>query len=163
MIHIKFSSGIYTLSVKQKLAIPINHAWQFFSSPKNLALITPPELGFVITSGMPDDMYAGQIISYQVSPLAGFRTNWVSEITQVHHEKYFVDEQRIGPYKMWHHEHHFKSVSDGIIMEDKVSYQLPLGLIGRFAHFLFVEKQLRNIFRFRAEKLHTLFGCPNES
>lgn len=153
MITFKSHSGIYTLEVKQFVAVPMSEAWEFFSSPANLSKITPEHMGFHITSGIPQKMYAGQIIAYKVSPIPGIRTNWVTEITQVSEGRYFVDEQRFGPYRMWHHEHHFEAQNGGVLMTDRVSYKLPFGIIGRFAHLIFIRKQLKLIFEFRAKSL----------
>jgi ligand-binding SRPBCC domain-containing protein len=149
MISFKSYSGIYCLEASQFLPISIAEAWDFFSSPENLSKITPPHMGFLITSGTPGKMYPGQIITYKVSPLPGFTTNWITEITHVREHRYFVDEQRFGPYRMWHHEHHFEAQGNGVCMTDRVSYKIPFGIIGRLAHWLFIRKQLKTIFSFR--------------
>lgn len=158
MISIKYHSGIYTLEVSQFLKIAQEDAWNFFSSPGNLSKITPPSMGFVITSGPAKCMYAGQIISYRVSPFAGFRSNWVTEITRVEERRFFVDEQRFGPYRMWHHEHIFEPKDSGVLMTDRISYKLPMGILGRLAHSVFVRKKLRRIFEFREITLNQLFN-----
>lgn len=158
MISFRQHSGVYTLEVSQFLKIDMNEAWKFFSSPENLAAITPPGMGFVITSGQPEKMFPGQIITYKVSPFPGFVTNWVTEITHVLAGSYFVDEQRFGPYQMWHHIHRFEEKQSGVLMTDQVSYKLPFGFIGRIAHGLFVKAQLKRIFEFREQKLDELFN-----
>ncbi len=158
MITINSNSGIYTLEVKQFVKISLKEAWDFFSSPDNLSKITPEHMGFYITSGVPSKMYPGQIITYKVSPVAGIKTNWVTEITHVAEGLFFVDEQRFGPYRMWHHEHHFEAKNNGVLMTDRVSYKLPMGFLGRIAHFLFVQKQLKGIFEYREKCLEKLFG-----
>lgn len=158
MVEITKHSGIYTLRVMQKLPIGLSEAWEFFSSPKNLEKITPSDMGFKITSGEPGKMYTGQIISYKVAPLPGIRTNWVTEITHVDEGKFFIDEQRFGPYKMWHHEHHFEEVDGGIMMTDKVSYKIPFGFLGHIAQALFVKRQLKGIFNYRVKILDEKFG-----
>ena len=158
MVEIKKHSGIYTLTVMQQLPIKLSEAWDFFSSPKNLEYITPDHMGFKITSGEPGKMYAGQIISYKVSPIPGIKTNWVTEITHVEGGKFFVDEQRFGPYSMWHHEHHFEENEKGIMMTDKVSYKIPFGFLGSIAQALFVKKQLKGIFEYRVNVLEEKFG-----
>jgi len=158
MISIKSHSGIYTLEVKQFVRIPLTEAWDFFSSPGNLCQITPPQMGFLITSGEADKMHTGQIITYKVSPFPGIKTNWVTEITHVSEGSFFVDEQRFGPYRMWHHEHHFEFIDNGVIMTDRVSYKLPFGFLGRIAHALFVRKQLNHIFEYRERCLENMFG-----
>ena len=149
MLTFQSHAGIYTLQVQQFLNMPLDKAWEFFSSPGNLARITPPHMGFHITSGTPAKMYPGQIITYRVSPVPGITVNWVTEITHVSKGSYFVDEQRFGPYRMWHHEHHFEPKDGGVLMTDRVSYKLPYGVFGRMAHFLFVRKQLEQIFAYR--------------
>ncbi|MEI8112690.1 MAG: SRPBCC family protein [Bacteroidia bacterium] len=158
MIKFQAYSGIYSMEVRQLMNIPMAAAWEFFSSPENLAKITPKHMGFQITSGTPAKMYTGQIISYKVSPFPGFKTSWVTEITHVSEGKFFVDEQRFGPYQMWHHEHHFNAVGNGVMMIDRVSYKLPFGFLGRIAHALFVRKQLKQIFEYRELFLTNLFG-----
>ncbi|MGD9929745.1 MAG: SRPBCC family protein [Mangrovibacterium sp.] len=158
MITIRKHSGIYTLELKQELPVSIEEAWEFFSNPANLAKITPGHMGFRITSGDHVTMYPGQIISYRVSPFPGFSTNWVTEITHVESMKYFVDEQRFGPYRMWHHEHRFEKSNGGIIMTDKVTYKLPFAVLGHLAYFLFVRKQLRRIFEYRYQMLSLFFN-----
>ncbi len=162
MISIKSHSGIYSLEVTQFVKIPLKTAWDFFSSPDNLSKITPEHMGFNITSGPPAKMYPGQIISYKVSPVAGIKTNWVTEITQVVEESFFVDEQRFGLYKMWHHEHRFEIQGDGVLMTDRVSYKLPFGVFGRIAHALFVRKQLNQIFEYREKCLDNMFVKESE-
>ncbi|MEO9869736.1 SRPBCC family protein [Ekhidna sp.] len=142
----------------QQLPMGLAEAWEFFSSPKNLAKITPSHMGFKITSEVPDKMYPGQIISYIVSPLPGIKTNWVTEITHVVEDKFFVDEQRFGPYSMWHHEHHFEENEKGVFMIDKVSYKIPFGFLGHIAQSLLIKKQLRGIFEYRVKVLEELFG-----
>ncbi len=157
MISFSKHSGIHTLKVMQELPIDISEAWDFFSSPINLEKITPRHMRFHITSGVPKAMYPGQIISYRVSPFPGIKTNWVTEITHVVDKKFFVDEQRFGPYSLWHHEHHFEERDGSVLMTDKVSYKIPLGFLGRIAHFLFVKKQLRSIFNYRIKALEGKF------
>lgn len=158
MITFKSHSGIYTLEVKQSLNISLAEAWDFFSSPGNLAKITPQHMGFIITSGTPAKMHPGQIISYKVAPFPGFKTNWVTEITHVSEGRFFVDEQRFGPYRMWHHEHHFEMQGDGVLMTDRVSYKLPFGIFGRIAHALFVKEQLKQIFSYRIAAMEKELG-----
>jgi ligand-binding SRPBCC domain-containing protein len=158
MATFKSHSGIYTLEFQQFVKISLSEAWDFFSSPGNLAKITPPHMGFNITSGKAGKMYPGQIITYKVSPFPGFTTNWVTEITHVSDQSFFVDEQRFGPYKMWHHEHHFELQNDGVLMTDRVSYKLPFGFLGRIAHAIFVRKQVMKIFYYREVCLENMFG-----
>ncbi len=134
-------------------------AWDFFSSPKNLQKITPDHLGFkIISNHHGDKMYAGQIIEYKVKPLLGIPLYWMTEITHVEERKYFIDEQRFGPYSLWHHQHHFIEKNGGVEMTDIVHYKLPLGFLGDIAHGLFVKKQLKKIFDHRYQVVETLFN-----
>ena len=161
MIKFRRHSGIYTLETEQFVPISIEKAWEFFSSPENLCLMTPPHMNFRITSGQPEKMYVGQMISYTLSPFPGTKTNWVTEITVSEPPNYFVDEQRFGPYKMWHHEHRFEPANNGIRMIDKVTYKLPFHFLGCIAHTLFVKGQLRDIFSFRKRILEQRFLPDN--
>lgn len=158
MINIKKHSGIYTLTVEQELPISLTEAWAFFSTPANLAKITPSHMGFQISSGEPGKMYPGQIISYTIGLLPGIKSNWVTEITHVEENKFFVDEQRFGPYSMWHHEHHFEASKKGVLMTDKVSYKVPVGFLGRLFHPVIVKPQLKKIFSYRVKVLEEMFG-----
>lgn len=146
------------LKTKQKLGIDLDTAWDFFSSPKNLKEITPSYMGFDITSGNQDEkIYPGMIITYKVSPLLNIPMNWMTEITQVNPGKYFIDEQLFGPYKIWHHEHHFKEIEGGVEMIDILHYKAPLGFLGNLAENLIVRKKVKEIFDFREQKLEQLF------
>lgn len=150
--------------LEQKILVPasIKTCWDFFSSPKNLSVITPDKLDFQITSpNSLESMYEGMIISYTVRPLLGIKMEWVSEITKIENGKFFIDEQRIGPYKLWHHEHHFEQTEKGVLMTDKVFYSLPLGFLGKIAHSLFVKKQLTTIFKHREKAVFELFDKVN--
>lgn len=158
MVTFQSHSGIYTLEARQFISCHLDEAWDFFSLPSNLSRITPPHMGFQITSGTPSTMHPGQIITYHVAPFPGITTNWVTEITHVSKGKYFVDEQRFGPYRMWHHEHHFEAQDGGVLITDRVSYKLPFGFVGRIAHALFVKRQLKEIFAFREKVLGKMFG-----
>lgn len=149
---------LYQIKTNQELPISIEKAWKFFSNPNNLKDITPGEMNFNIISGADKSIFAGQIIQYKVSPIMGINLNWVTEITHVKENEYFVDEQRFGPYALWHHKHFFRKINGGILMEDVVDYKIPLGLIGQFAHFIFVKNKLKKIFKYRHDKLVKLFG-----
>ncbi|TVR38549.1 MAG: cell division inhibitor [Cryomorphaceae bacterium] len=148
---------IYRLYRKQFLPISMEEAWAFFSNPSNLAKITPPHMGFVIRSGADKTMYAGQLITYTVKPFPGVPLTWVTEITQVNEPHFFIDNQVFGPYSLWHHQHFFKPVEGGIEMEDIVHYKIPLGILGRIAHALFVKRQLKQIFDYRVKVLEERF------
>lgn len=147
----------YTLERTQILPISIERAWDFFSSPKNLKLITPDYMDFRITSELPDKMYEGQNISYVVKPLLGIPLKWTTLIPKVVEGKYFADTQTKGPYKLWFHEHSF-SLNDNneVEMTDKVTYALPLGILGQLAHAIFVRRQLEGIFDYRFNKVEEL-------
>ncbi len=149
---------IYKLERRQFVPITIDQAWNFFSSPKNLKKITPDYLGFEITSEEQDEMYAGMIITYIVKPLLGIPLRWMTEIKHVQEPNFFVDEQRVGPYKIWHHEHHFKEVDGGVDMKDIIHYAMPLGILGRIAHSIQVKKQLNQIFDYRITAINKEFG-----
>ncbi|NER11912.1 cell division inhibitor [Leptobacterium flavescens] len=155
---------LYRIHTKQKLPIDVEEAWSFLSNPANLALITPDSMGFDIISGADRPMFPGQIIQYYVRPMAGLKIRWVTEITHVVKHRYFVDEQRFGPYTLWHHKHFINPVDGGVEMEDIVDYKLPFGILGRLMHNLMVKKKLQQIFKYREEKLTELFGrFPNTS
>lgn len=149
---------LYRLTAKQYLPISPKEAWTFLSDPGNLKEITPPHMGFEILSGADTEMYPGQIIHYTVAPIKGIRTRWVTEITHVSEGKYFVDEQRFGPYRLWHHKHFISEVPGGVLMQDLIDYRLPLGPLGRLTHWLFVRRQLAGIFLFRKQALEKRFG-----
>jgi len=131
----------------------LDESWNFYSDPRNLSKITPPWLNLKITSNLPDQMFAGMIITYKVYPLLGIPSNWVTEITQVKDKTFFIDEQRFGPYKFWHHQHHFKEVDEGIEMTDIVNYALPFDPLSRPLNRLLVGKKVREIFEFRKKVL----------
>lgn len=151
--------AVYSFKTVQVIPVPADQAWDFFSSPANLQTITPPYMGFrVISKHQGDRMYPGQVIEYKVKPLLGIPMYWMTEITHVAEGKMFVDEQRKGPYRLWHHQHHFRTVANGVEMTDIVHYQLPLGWLGDLANWLFVKKQLQGIFDFRRKKVEEIFG-----
>jgi ligand-binding SRPBCC domain-containing protein len=153
---------IYTINTVQDLPVTPETAWEFLSDPGNLQKITPPDMGFRITSYDGKSMYPGQIISYTLKGLPFVPMTWVTEITHVEPGKYFVDEQRFGPYTMWHHKHFIERIDDGVRMTDTVHYVLPGGYIGQFAHKLFIRKRLAAIFAYRETALIKLFGIISE-
>ena len=154
----KNTMKIYRLHTRQNLPITLDEAWDFLSSPKNLKTITPDYMGFNILSGAEKEMYPGQIIQYIVTPVLGIPTKWVTEITHVKDKEYFVDEQRFGPYALWHHKHFLKEIPGGVEMEDIVDYKLPMGILGQMVHPILVKPKLNEIFAFRQKKLIELFG-----
>jgi ligand-binding SRPBCC domain-containing protein len=152
-------SKVHSIKTVQLIKISMDEAWDFFSSPANLQKITPEKLGFkIVSKHHGEKMYAGQIIEYYVKPLFGIPLYWMTEITHVADKKYFIDEQRFGPYSMWHHQHHFKETPEGIEMTDIVHYKLPFGILGELAHTLFVKKQLQGIFDYRFKVVEDLWG-----
>ncbi len=149
---------LFQLHSKQSLPITLEEAWTFLSDPSNLKVITPDQMGFHILNGAEREMFPGQIIQYKVSPFAGITTKWVTEITHVKEGEYFVDEQRFGPYALWHHKHFIRPISGGVEMEDIIDYKLPYGILGQLAQSLLVKKQLETIFKYREKKLEEIFG-----
>jgi ligand-binding SRPBCC domain-containing protein len=148
---------IYQFRSKQILLISIKEAWEFFSNPSNLPKITPPWLNFEVTTQLDSKMYSGMIITYLVRPLLNIPTTWVTEITHVQEPNFFVDEQRFGPYKLWHHQHIFREAENGTEMEDIVTYAVPFGFIGRLTNSLIISKKIKSIFEFRTHVLNKMF------
>ncbi|MCB2220738.1 MAG: SRPBCC family protein [Bacteroidetes bacterium] len=151
--------GFYQFKQELKVNASIEEVWDFISSPANLKKITPEYMGFDITSkGLPEKMYPGMIISYIVKPVFGIKTTWVTEITHVKDRQYFVDEQRVGPYAMWHHEHFIEPIENGVLMKDIVSYKPPFGFLGSIANALLIKNKLKEIFSFRSKAIKQRFG-----
>jgi ligand-binding SRPBCC domain-containing protein len=151
--------SVYSLKTVQKLPVSLEKAWSFFSHPKNLAEMTPSYLNLRFTNTLyGEEMYPGQVMTYKVKPLLSIPMFWMTEITHVEDKKYFVDEQRVGPYSLWHHQHHFREIPGGVEMTDLIHYQLPLSILGKLANSLFVKKQLNAIFDFRYKRAEDLFG-----
>ncbi|MBS1598099.1 MAG: SRPBCC family protein [Bacteroidetes bacterium] len=150
---------VYSLSQLQKLPVTLDDAWNYFATPLNLPEIIPSYLDFTMLEdhGL-EKMYAGQIIQYRLRPILRIPMYWVTEITVVQEKKYFVDEQRYGPYALWHHAHFFKEIPGGVEMRDLVHYKLPLGILGKCMHAIVVRKQLQGIFEYRREVLEKKFG-----
>lgn len=149
----------HSIKTVQQIPVSLEKAWEFFSNPANLQAITPGDMGFTIISKHHGPvMYAGQLIEYKVKPVLGIPMYWMTEITQVKDQSYFIDEQRFGPYTLWHHQHHFKAIPGGVEMTDIIHYRIPLGWLGRLANRLFVAKKLEGIFRYRYQKVEELFG-----
>jgi ligand-binding SRPBCC domain-containing protein len=148
---------IQQLVQQQWLPISLPEAWHFFATPKNLNLITPPGMSFVIKNELPDEMYEGLLIQYTIRPFLNIPFNWLTEITHIKPQQYFIDEQRFGPYKLWHHEHHFKEENNGVFMTDLLNYDIGKSVFGRIAGGIYVHKQIKNIFAYRTEKLNAIF------
>jgi ligand-binding SRPBCC domain-containing protein len=152
--------GVFVLKRVQNLPLSLEQAWDFFATPANLKEITPAYMGFeMLSDSGSGNMYPGQIISYYIKPFPGMRFFWLTEITHVKDQHFFVDEQRSGPYAFWHHTHFFKEIKGGIEMTDLVHYQLPFGFLGKLVHELVVKRRLKEIFDFRAEVLVSRFGA----
>lgn len=152
-------SKVYSLKTVQQIPLTLDAAWDFFSNPGNLNAITPGDIGFKIVSIHHGEcMYAGQIIEYKVRPVLNIPMYWMTEITHVEDKGYFVDEQRFGPYSLWHHQHHFKAIEGGVEMTDIIHYKLPLWFLGDIANSIFVKRQLKKIFEYRFSKVEKLFG-----
>tara|TARA_R110000787_G_scaffold166642_6_gene279661 strand:- start:691 stop:1158 length:468 start_codon:yes stop_codon:yes gene_type:complete len=149
---------IYTFHRKQKLPITLDVAWKFLSNPNNLSTLTPKEMNFTIISEVDRPMYAGQVIQYRVTPVAGIKAKWVSEITHYVEGKYFVDLQLYGPYAFWHHKHFIHEIDGGVEMEDIIDYKVPFGILGQMVHPFIVRPKLEEIFAYRQKKLIELFG-----
>lgn len=152
-------SKVYSLKTVQNIPVSLDTAWEFFSNPANLKEITPSNLGFkIISKYHGNKMYPGQIIEYTVSPLLGIPMYWMTEITHVKDREYFIDEQRFGPYTMWHHQHHFKEIKGGVEMTDIVHYKVPLNILGDIANVILVKAQLNKIFTHRFTAVEARFG-----
>lgn len=149
---------LHVFEQTQNLPISLEEAWEFFSTPRNLDEITPDELGFRIETLHSETMHEGQIITYKVMVAPGIWIPWVTEIKAVEEGVAFIDEQRFGPYKFWHHRHHFEAIDGGVRMHDLVHYAMPFGPIGSLVHALFVKKKLQRIFGFRRKVLEDRFG-----
>ena len=150
--------ALYQLIKKQVIPATIEVIWDFISSPRNLKAITPKHMGFDITSAnLPEKIYQGMIISYKVKPIAGIPMTWVTEITHVEEKKFFIDEQRLGPYAFWHHQHFIEPVTNGVLMTDIVSYKPPMLFLGNIVNTLFVKRKIESIFAYREEVLAKIF------
>jgi ligand-binding SRPBCC domain-containing protein len=150
--------AVYQLVNKQLITADIIEVWNFISSPANLKYITPAYLRFeIINKNIPEKMYPGMIIIYNISPLFGIKIKWVTEITHVKENEYFVDEQRIGPYSMWHHQHKILPVKEGVLMTDIVTYKPPFGILGALSNRLFISRKLEDIFCFRKSAIEEKF------
>tara|TARA_B110000285_G_scaffold37878_1_gene41057 strand:+ start:2244 stop:2711 length:468 start_codon:yes stop_codon:yes gene_type:complete len=151
--------AFYQFNKQQKINCSIDEIWEFISSPGNLKEITPDYMGFdIMTNNLPEKMYPGMIISYKVSPLLGVKMTWVTEITQLVEKKYFVDEQRVGPYSIWHHQHIIEPIKNGVLMTDIVSYAPPLGFLGALANSLLIKNKLNEIFDYRTQAVEKRYG-----
>jgi len=149
---------IHYLHREQVIPAPLERVWDYFANPSNLNELTPPDMKFEIIAGGDDRMYAGQMIEYRVEFVHGLRSLWLTEIAHVEEGRYFVDEQRVGPYRFWHHEHHFELLEAGVRMTDKVTYAAPFGMLGDIVTALWIRRRLDEIFDYRYRKVVELFG-----
>ncbi len=149
---------VYYLERAQMIPADIDTVWRFFADPRNLNEVTPPDMDFAFVHGGDEPMYAGQIIEYRVMIVPGWRVRWLTQITHVEEKHRFIDEQRLGPYRLWIHEHCFESLASGVWMTDHVTYALPFGFLGRLIHALFVKRRLNRIFDYRRQKVAEIFS-----
>ncbi len=151
--------GHYQLIKEQNIPCSQEEIWDYISSPRNLSEITPDHMNFdIISKDLPEKMYAGMIIVYKVNVLPGVRMKWMTEITMVREGSYFIDEQRVGPYKMWHHQHILREIEGGVNMKDIITYIPPFGFIGSILNGLVIRKEIENIFKYRFHSLEEKFG-----
>lgn len=144
---------------EQFIPRPIEQVWSFFSRPENLNSMTPETVSFEILSDVAGvEMFPGMIVRYRISPFAGIKMRWVTEITHISEGKYFIDEQRFGPYAFWHHLHWFEAQGEGVLMRDILHYKVPYGLLGDVVNLILVEPKIEEIFRFRKEAVEKVFG-----
>jgi len=153
----------FELKREQFLPVSVGEAWKFFCDPRNLAKMTPPDMNFRILTDLDGgEIYEGMLIEYKVTPIRGFEVGWLTLITKVRERESFVDTQKKGPYELWEHTHTFRAVQGGVMMTDHVVYALPLGLLGRAAHALFVRKRLLDIFDYRYRVLSEMYVSGNQ-
>jgi ligand-binding SRPBCC domain-containing protein len=152
---------VYTLKQKQFIKSDLDTVWDYFSTPENLNNITPANMKFItlhMTGG--SKMYAGQLISYKVSPFPFVRLRWTTEIRQVVEKKLFIDQQKVGPFALWYHQHFFEAKDGGVEMTDEVVYAIPFGWLGRVANSLFIANKVKWIFEFRRKAVDYIFYYP---
>ena len=149
--------GFFQYKQEQFLPADLDVVWEFIAFPQNLKKITPPHMGFDIMGDPPKEMYPGMIIEYRINPFPIYRTVWVTEITQIREKEFFIDEQRVGPYKLWHHQHTVEKVDGGTLMKDIVSYQPPFGFLGTIANSIIVRRKIESIFAYRTQALEKIF------
>lgn len=151
--------AIFQISRRTDIAASLDQVWDFFARPENLDRLTPPDLSFRIVSADTGRMYSGQIIEYRIRIFPLLRVRWLTEIKHVAEGQYFVDEQRIGPYKFWYHEHRFESLPNGRVrMQDLVNYDVGLGWIGVLVNTLVLKRRLNYIFDYRQRVIAQVFG-----
>jgi ligand-binding SRPBCC domain-containing protein len=149
---------MYQIRQVIKVKASLKEVWSFYSNPQNLEKVTPEGIGFRLLDALPEEMYTGLVLRYIIKPIAGIPIQWATEITHISPMVYFVDHQLSGPYKIWHHQHHFEEIQGGCQITDIIHYELPLGILGKLAHVLFVKKQLTAIFAHREKTTLKMFG-----
>jgi ligand-binding SRPBCC domain-containing protein len=149
---------VYRINRDQTVPASLDAVWDYFSKPENLNELTPPDLNFEIVYKDSNTMFQGQLIEYMVQFIPLFRSRWLTEINHVEDLAYFVDEQRIGPYRFWYHEHLFRPVENGTQIIDQVTYQLPFGPIGELAHLIWIKPRLEKIFDYREHQITAIFS-----
>jgi ligand-binding SRPBCC domain-containing protein len=150
---------IFELYTEQIVDTDLKNAWDFFSTPLNLSKITPVKMHFeVLSKDAAEKIYAGKLIEYNVRPILNIKMHWLTEITQVKENEYFIDEQRFGPYAFWHHKHFFKPIHNGVLLIDHLHYALPFGILGRIVNALFIQKKVKAIFEYRTQILNQIFN-----
>ena len=149
---------VHHLYQEQVIPAPVEKVWAYFCDPKNLNEITPPDMNFEILKGGDVEMFDGQLIEYRVEFMRGIRSLWLTEIAHVRDGEYFVDEQRVGPYRFWYHEHIFEKTAIGTKMTDRVTYVVPFGILGDMVNSFWIAKRLDQIFEFRRRKIIQIFG-----
>jgi len=150
---------IHRLYRQQVIPAPLVQVWDYFATPKNLNAITPPDMNFKIVGGGGQKMYAGQLIEYRVQFMPLFTSRWLTEIAHLEEQAYFIDEQRIGPYRFWYHEHWFEAIENNTRMTDRVTYALPFGFLGELVHTVWVGPRLKTIFDYRTPKVASIFSA----
>lgn len=148
---------VYTFTYETKLKGSLDTVWDFFSHPKNLDKITPPDLAFRTIGEVPDRAYAGLILHHIVRPLFNIPMRWVTEITHCNAPQMFVDEQRSGPYAMWHHQHHFAAEGEYVRMRDIVTYRIGYGVFDCLINPLVVRPKIQSIFSYRDRIITDIF------
>ncbi|MCP4142752.1 MAG: SRPBCC family protein [Chloroflexi bacterium] len=149
---------LHRITHKQTIPAPLDEVWTYFATPHNLNEMTPPDMNFETIHGGDEKMFQGQLIEYRVSFMPLTKSRWLTEIAHVEEKTYFVDAQRIGPYRFWYHEHRFQAVEAGTQITDQVTYELPFGILGDIIHTIWVKHKLNRIFEFRKKKVAELFG-----
>lgn len=150
--------SLYQKRFTQFIPVPPDEVWAFIASPSNLKNITPPEMRFeIVTPELPEEMYAGMMVEYRLYVLPALKISWLTEITHIEDKSYFVDEQRIGPYAIWHHEHRIVAYENGTMMTDLLSYKLPFGFFGHVLNKLFISKRIQDIFNYRRTAVERFF------